>query len=50
MKMKMEEIRGKTLKEWKKYSEKDKNIPIRTTKYIIILEERINQLIKQKNN
>ncbi len=41
----MEKIRGKTLKEWKEYSDKDKyNIPIRTTKYIIVLEEQIEQL------
>jgi len=42
----MEKIRGKSLKEWKYYSDKDKaNIPIRTQKYIIVLEERIEQLI-----
>ena len=41
----MKEIRGKTLKEWKKYSEKDcSEIPIRTRKYIVCLEERIKQL------
>ena len=41
----MEKIRGKTLKEWKEYSDKDKhNIPIRTKKYIVCLEERIEQL------
>ena len=41
----MEKIRGKSLKEWKYYSDKDKaNIPIRTQKYIIVLEERIEQL------
>jgi hypothetical protein len=40
----MEKIRGKSLKEWKYYSDKD-NIPIRTQKYIIVLEERIEQLI-----
>lgn len=41
----MEKIRGKTLQEWKQYSYKDKaNIPIRTLKYIIALEERIEQL------
>jgi len=39
----MEKIRGKSLKEWKYYSDKD-NIPIRTQKYIIVLEERIEQL------
>lgn len=40
----METIRGKTLQEWKDYSDKDKNIPIRTVKYITVLEERIEQL------
>ena len=40
----MEKIRGKSLQEWKEYSDKDKqNIPIRTQKYIIILEELIEQ-------
>jgi len=45
----MGKIRGKTLREWKEYSDKDKaNIPIRTEKYIACLEERIEQLITQR--
>lgn len=41
----MERIRGKSLKKWKEYSDKDKsNIPVRTLKYITCLEERIKQL------
>jgi len=39
----MEEIRGKTLKEWKDYCKGD-NVPIMTMKYITVLEERIKQL------
>jgi len=40
----MKKIRGKSLQEWKEYSEKDiHNIPIRTRKYIIILEELVEQ-------
>jgi len=39
----MEEIRGKTLKEWKDYCKSD-NVPIMTMKYITVLEERIEQL------
>jgi hypothetical protein len=39
----MEEIRGKTLKEWKDYCKSD-NVPIMTIKYITVLEERIEQL------
>ena len=39
----MEEIRGKTLKEWKDYCKSD-NVPIMTMKYITYLEERIEQL------
>jgi len=44
----MEKIRGKTLKEWKEYSKKDNDIPIRTEKYITVLEERIEQLLIQR--
>tara|TARA_R110000744_G_scaffold86098_1_gene168319 strand:- start:66 stop:353 length:288 start_codon:yes stop_codon:yes gene_type:complete len=36
----MEEVRGKSLEEWKKYCESD-DVPIKTMKYITILEERI---------
>lgn len=44
----MENIRGKSLKEWKEGSDKDKyNIPMRTQKYIVCLEERIEQLLIQ---
>ena len=39
----MEEIRGKTLKEWKDYCKSD-NVPIKTIKYINCLEERIEAL------
>lgn len=39
----MEEIRGKTLKEWKDYCKSD-NVPIKTMKYITCLEERIEAL------
>ena len=39
----MEEIRGKTLKEWKDYCKSD-NVPIKTIKYIACLEERIEAL------
>jgi len=39
----MEEIRGKTLEEWKYYCKSD-NVPIKTMKYITSLEERIKQL------
>lgn len=39
----MEKIRGKTLKEWKEYC-KDESVPIKTMKYIICLEERIEAL------
>tara|TARA_B110000093_G_C12832337_1_gene351650 strand:- start:65 stop:292 length:228 start_codon:yes stop_codon:yes gene_type:complete len=39
----MEEIRGKTLKEWKDYCKSD-NVPIKTMKYIACLEERIEAL------
>lgn len=41
---KEKKIRGKTLQEWKEYSSKDKDIPIKTMKYITVLEERIEQL------
>jgi hypothetical protein len=41
--MNTKKTRGKTLQEWKEYSNKDKNIPIRTAKYISILEELIEQ-------
>jgi hypothetical protein len=41
----MEKIKGKTLKEWKEYCEKD-DVPIKTLKYIICLEERIKQLTR----
>jgi|GEM_PF-2127661 len=45
----MENIRGKSLKEWKEYSDKDRhNIPLRTQKYIVCLEERIEQLLIQR--
>jgi len=45
----MENIRGKSLKEWKEGSDKDKhNIPMRTKKYIVCLEERIEQLLIQR--
>lgn len=37
----MEKIRGKSLGEWKEYSKKDTDIPMRTLKYIAILEEKI---------
>ena len=43
----MEKIRGKSLKEWKKYCSKD-NVPIKTMKYIICLEERIEALTIQR--
>ena len=39
--------RGKTLTEWKEYSEKD-DIPIRASKYIIVLEETIEQIKEDK--
>ncbi len=39
----MEEIRGKTLKEWKDYCKSD-NVPIKTMKYIACLEERVKAL------
>jgi|TARA_B110000858_G_scaffold192646_1_gene243715 hypothetical protein len=39
----MQEIRGKTLKEWKDYCKND-NVPINTMKYITCLEERIEAL------
>ena len=35
--------RGKTLNEWKEYIKKDGLIPIRTKKYIIVLEELIER-------
>lgn len=38
-----EEIRGKSLKEWKEYCKSD-NVPIKTVKYITCLEERIESL------
>jgi len=42
----MEKYRGKTLDEWKEYIKKDVNIGIRTSKYIIVLEEIIESLTK----
>lgn len=44
------EYRGKTLEEWKEYIKKDGDIPIRTQKYIIVLEELINELITKKTS
>ena len=45
----MKNIRGKSLKEWKEDSDKDRhNIPMRTQKYIVCLEERIKQLLIQR--
>jgi len=45
----MENIRGKSLKEWKQDSDKDRhNIPMRTQKYIVCLEEKIEQLLIQR--
>lgn len=38
----MEEIRGKTLKEWKDYCKND-SVPIKTMKYINCLEEALNE-------
>ena len=43
----MKKVRGKSLKEWKAYSDIDKDdIPIRTRKYILCLEESIKELNK----
>lgn len=45
--------RGKTLTEWKKYVKKDKQVCIRTKKYIIVLEELVEELsskLEQQNN
>jgi hypothetical protein len=39
----MEKIRGKSLLEWKEYCSSE-NVPVKTMKYIICLEERIKQL------
>ena len=39
----MEKIRGKSLKEWKKYCKEDK-VPLNTMKYIIVLEERLEDI------
>ena len=36
----MDKIRGKSLQEWKEYCESD-NVPIKTMKYITVLEEQI---------
>jgi len=45
----MENIRGKSLKEWKQDSDKDRhNILMRTQKYIVCLEEKIEQLLIQR--
>jgi len=45
----MKNIRGKSLKEWKEDSDKERhNIPMRTQKYIVCLEERIKQLLIQR--
>ena len=40
------EYRGKTLEQWREYIKKDKYIPIRSKKYIVILEELLE---KHKN-
>lgn len=39
----MEKIRGKSLQEWKDYCDSD-NVPMKTMKYITVLEDRIKQL------
>ena len=36
----MEKIRGRSLQEWKEYCNSE-NVPVKTMKYIICLEERI---------
>ena len=36
----MEKIRGRSLQEWKEYCSSE-NVPVKTMKYIICLEERI---------
>lgn len=40
----MEKYRGKTLEEWKKYIKEDKQVGIRATKYILVLEELVEEL------
>ncbi len=44
----MEKIRGKTLKEWKNYC-KDDNVPIKTMKYIHVLEEKLTELSRKES-
>tara|TARA_R110000822_G_scaffold93684_1_gene215402 strand:- start:382 stop:627 length:246 start_codon:yes stop_codon:yes gene_type:complete len=39
----MKKIRGKSLKEWKEYCKGD-NVPLKTMKYIIVLEERLEAI------
>jgi hypothetical protein len=39
----MEKIRGKSLKEWKEYCKGD-NVPLKTMKYIIVLEEKLEAI------
>lgn len=40
----MDKYRGKTLEEWRKYIKEDKQVGIRATKYILVLEELIEEL------
>lgn len=40
----MEKYRGKTLEEWRKYIKEDKQVGIRATKYILVLEELVEEL------
>ena len=42
--------RGKTLEEWKEYIKKDGEIPIRTQKYILVLEELVESLFGKLSN
>lgn len=42
----MEKYRGKTLEEWRKYIKEDKHIGIRATKYIVVLEEIVADVLR----
>lgn len=39
----MSKIRGKSLKEWKEYCKED-DVPLKTMKYIVCLEEKVEEL------
>jgi uncharacterized protein (UPF0147 family) len=43
----MEKYRGKTLEEWKEYIKKDNQVGIRTAKYIVVLEEIVEEMNQQ---